>query len=159
MGLSTTTWQGLQELDPAHLATTNATNCTYLSNAGNVVNDITTFPATAGPIDNVGSIPAYTATGVSTSTGYYSPIDNHTNDPKSIRFASFNVADNIATLIRQDTVVSPVLMVIGLVYPNGTEEVLDSDWLARVANDQDYLIQTADSLVKNNMYPSRHRGG
>ena len=50
--------------------------------------------------------------------------------------------------------VSPVLMVIGLVYPNGTEEVLDSDWLARVANDQDYLIQTADSLVKNNMYPS-----
>jgi len=41
-------------------------------------------------------------------------------------------------MIRTDTNISPVIFVIGLNNNNG-EEPLDADWLARVANDKDYI--------------------
>ena len=142
-GLITTTFQGLQET--SYAATANDSGCSYPGNLANLPNDIPTFPANAGPVDNVGTIPAYTTTGVSTTSGYYPGFGQNTSNPKSVRYASFNVADNIATLIRTDTVISPVLFVIGLYYNNTLTEPLDSDWLARLANDQYYTIQNTDS--------------
>ena len=41
-------------------------------------------------------------------------------------------------MIRKDTNINPVIFVIGLNNNNG-EEPLDADWLARVANDKDYI--------------------
>ncbi|MGO9258082.1 MAG: vWA domain-containing protein [Bryobacteraceae bacterium] len=144
-GLITTTFQGLQET--SYVATANDTNCTYPGNLASLPNDIPQFPASAGPVDNVGSIPAYTTTGVPTQTqGYYTnAIGNSTLDPRSVRYAAFNVADNIATLIRTDTVIKPVIFVIGLYYTDQITEPLDNDWLARVANDEYYLTQGTDT--------------
>jgi hypothetical protein len=126
----------------------NSLLCSYTLGVTNLPNDIATFPNMAGPIDNVdGTIPAYTAAGVSTIAGYYPAPGNSTSNPRSVRYASFNVADNIATLIRQDTTISPVLFVIGLTYGNESTEPLDSDWLARVANDPTYTIQNSDAAA------------
>ena len=44
----------------------------------------------------------------------------------------------MATTIRQDTTIRPVLFVIGLNEPAGTGEPLDADFLARLANDPVY---------------------
>jgi Flp pilus assembly protein TadG len=156
-GLITTTFQGLQET--SYAATTNTTNCTYYNsssgiNLANLPNDIPLFPANAGPVDNVGTIPAYTTTGVPTTYGYYPIASKSTSSPLAVRYASFNVADQIATLIRTDTVISPVLFVIGLYYSNQLTEPLDSDWLARLANDPNYTIQTADSAVSDANSPT-----
>jgi hypothetical protein len=144
-GVISSTYQGVSEVS---FLDANSNGCSYASQAGspetNMPGDIPTFPNAAGPIDNVGSIPAYTTAGVSTIAGYYAAPGNNTSDPRSVRYAAFNVADNIATLIRTDTVISPVLFVIGLTYPGGSTEPLDSDWLARVANDPTYTIQTSD---------------
>ncbi|HTX37381.1 MAG TPA: vWA domain-containing protein [Bryobacteraceae bacterium] len=145
-GVISSTYQGSSEVN--YLGT-NSTGCSYATQVGNpetnLPNDIPTFPNLAGPIDNVdGTIPAYTAAGVSTIAGYYPSPGNSTSNPRSVRYAAFNVADNIATLIRQDTVINPVLFVIGLTYSDELTEPLDSDWLARVANDPTYTIQTSD---------------
>ena len=40
-----------------------------------------------------------------------------------------------------------MLFVIGLSYPDGLTEALDSDWLARVANDPDYVTVGVDPNV------------
>jgi hypothetical protein len=110
-----------------------------------------------GPVDNVGAIyntsyPYYTTPGSgiptqtgmpATTAGYYTPPDRSANSALSVRYASFNVADNMATLIRQDTTLSPMLFVIGLNYASGTE-ALDADWLARVANDPNYVTVGSD---------------
>lgn len=143
--------------------TTNPSGCSYTTGQtgqGNVTSDIPTIPAKAGPVDNVGSISTYTSPGVPTQTqGYYLNFGGGTNDPKSIRYAAFNVADNIATLIRQDTVIRPVLFVIGLYYTNNATEPLDNDWLARVANDPSYVIQTTDSDAKTTAGGSVYQSG
>jgi hypothetical protein len=60
-----------------------------------------------------------------------------------MRVAAYNVADNIATMIRSDTTFNPIIYVIGLNEP-GTEEPLNADWLARVANDPDYRTVGSD---------------
>jgi len=144
MGMEGQQYQGVPE--SGYTTTTNPTGCSYASGQSNVPSDIPTIPNNAGPIDNVGSISTYTAAGVPTQTqGYYIGFGNSTNNLKSIRYAAFNVADNIATLIRQDTVIKPVIFVIGLYYTNDLTEPLDSDWLARVANDQSYTIQNSDA--------------
>ena len=66
--------------------------------------------------------------------------------PSAVTLA-FNVADNIATLIRTDTTLKPMLFVIGLSYADGLTEALDSDWLARVANDPNYITVGVDPIV------------
>jgi len=146
-GVISSTYQGLLETAFLDL---NSSLCSYSLQLGspetNMPSDIPTFPSTAGPVDNVdGTIPAYSAAGVSTITGYYPNPGTSTTNPRSVRYAAFNVADNIATLIRQDTVIRPVLFVIGLTYSANNTEPLDSDWLARIANDPDYKIQNSDS--------------
>jgi hypothetical protein len=146
--------------------TTNPNGCSYTTGQtgqGNVPSDITTFPNYAGPIDNVGSISTYALPGVATQTGYYNNFGNSTNNPESVRYAAFNVADNIATLIRQDTVIKPVLFVVGLSYSNNGTEPLDSDWLARVANDPGYTVQNTDTdagtVAGGSVYQSTQTAG
>jgi Flp pilus assembly protein TadG len=162
IGISTSTYQGVPE---TNYVESNSSGCGYSGGAStSVETDIPTIPANAGPIDNVGSIPQYTTVGVPTQTqGYYLNFGNSTSDPKSIRYAAFNVADNIATLIRQDTVVKPVLFVIGLSYSGTLTEPLDSDWLARIANDPSYVIQTSDpdahTTAGNSVYQSGQTAG
>jgi Flp pilus assembly protein TadG len=132
----------------------NSAGCAYNSNEANIGSDFNnTFPASVGPVDNVGSGSGYPpglstkGTGISTQSGYYSNPGQNMQDPASGRYAAFNVADNIATLIRQDTTLKPMLFVIGLSYPDGLTEALDSDWLARVANDPNYITVGVDPIV------------
>jgi Flp pilus assembly protein TadG len=144
-GIISSTFQGVNETS---YLDANSAGCAYASNIQNAPSDIPNIPSNAGPIDNVdGTIPAYTAASASTLTGYYPNPGTSTLDPQSVRYAAFNVADNIATLIRQDTVINPVLFVIGLTYDNQITEPLDSDWLARLANDPTYTIQNSDSAA------------
>jgi hypothetical protein len=133
-----------------------SSGCHYYSNYNNVSDDFTggNFPTSVGPVDNVGSswVPNITAgTGFATQTGYYQSPSNtpgqSMDDPQSVRYAAFNVADNMAAKIRQDTTLKPMLFVIGLNYTVGTEEPLDADWLARVANDPNYVTVGTDTNV------------
>ncbi len=143
MGITSSTYQGVLETAYFDL---NSLLCSYVLGITNLPNDMPTFPKMAGPVDNVdGTIPAYTAAGVSTLSGYYPIASTSTANPKMVRYAAFNVADNIAKLIRQDTTINPVLFVIGLTYGNQSTEPLDSDWLARIANDPTYTIQNSDA--------------
>ncbi len=107
------------------------------------------IPTSVGPVDRVGSSwnPAYTnaaGTGISTQTGYYANPDTSMSNPRTMRYAAFNVADNMATLIRQDTTLNPMLFVIGLNYTNNATEPLDEDWLAHLANDPSYVTVGSD---------------
>ena len=98
-----------------------------------------------GPIDN----PDGAVTGAQTysTTGpYYVGEGQSVNDPRAVRYAAFNVADNMATAIRSDTSIHPVLFVIGLNESSG--EPLDSDWLARVANDPTYIDSNGHSVFQ-----------
>lgn len=147
--------------EPSNFASPHA-GCAFPSNAANITNDLTggNFPSTVGPVDNVGSSfnSAYTnaaGTGVPTQTGipitnagYYSNPGTSASNPRAVRYASFNVADNMATLIRKDTTISPMLFVIGLNYSDPSEEALDEDWLARVANDPNYITVGSDPTAK-----------
>ncbi|HTS47969.1 MAG TPA: Tad domain-containing protein [Bryobacteraceae bacterium] len=138
--------------ETSNLAASSA-GCAYNSNTANVANDFTSsaFPNSVGPVDNVGSGSGYppgfstAGTGLSTQTGYYSTGGNSMTNPKMGRYAAFNAADNLAKLIRQDTTLSPMLFVIGLHYSNTSTEPPDDDWLARVANDPNYVTVGSDS--------------
>jgi Flp pilus assembly protein TadG len=132
----------------------NSGSCAYNSNQANIGNDFSnTFPSSVGPVDNVGSGTGYPpgfstpGTGISTQSGYYPNPGQNMQDPASGRYAAFNVADNMAKLIRQDATLKPMLFVIGLSYPDGLTEALDSDWLARVANDPNYITVGIDPNV------------
>ena len=76
----------------------------------------------------------------------YRPEDRRTDNPRSIRFASFNAADNMATTIRKDRLLRPIVLVVGLNQPLAGGEPLDPAWLARVANDITYLDALNKSL-------------
>jgi len=152
-GLFPTQFVGVPET--SYLAA-NSTNC-YYGNPSNVWRDFnSTFPSLVGPVDRLNLNPAYTnaaGTGIPTQTGYYgspfppaSPGTSMTST-RAVRYAAFNVADNMATLIRQDTTLKPMIFVIGLNYSGTLEEPLDADWLARVANDPNYVTVGSDSTV------------
>jgi Flp pilus assembly protein TadG len=124
----------------------NSLGCVFsLLGASNVSSDISTFPALAGPVDNpdgaVSGQQKYSTTGP-----YYVGEGQNVNDPRAVRYAAFNVADNIATAIRTDTTLRPVVFVIGLNEASG--EPLDADWLARVANDPTYIDSTGNSVYQ-----------
>jgi hypothetical protein len=146
--------------------------CQYLSNQQNVSNDLSgqNFPSTVGPVDNVGasfnsSYPYYTTpgAGVPTQTGYYQAAASgnyqggnapgqSATDPQSVRYAAFNAASNMASYIRQDTTLSPMLFVIGLNYSDEVTEPLDADWLASLANDPNYVNVGSDTNVIGSGY-------
>ncbi|MGB9605902.1 MAG: hypothetical protein ACPL88_08500, partial [Bryobacteraceae bacterium] len=57
---------------------------------------------------------------------------------RAVRYAAYNVADNAAARIRNDTTLSPVIFTIGL---GGTSsEPIDDELLMRVANDRNSPI-------------------
>jgi len=142
------------------LATPNG-GCQFQTNSiQNVSSDLSSsnFPSTVGPIDNVGSsyntsYPYYTTpgTGIPTQTGYYQAPSNtpgqSATNPESVRYAAFNVAYNMATYIRQDTVLKPMIFVIGLNYADELTEPLDADFLAAIANDPNYTTVGSDTNV------------
>jgi Flp pilus assembly protein TadG len=117
----------------------NSTNCSFAGNTNNVSSDIPNFPSSvAPPDDNPLNLSFFTTQATNSDLTAFTGAGTTTSSPRAVRFASFNVADNIATMIRTDTNINPVIYVIGLNNNNG-EEPLDADWLARVANDIDYL--------------------
>lgn len=124
---------------------TNNTGCSFAGNPDNIQSDMSTFPNSVMPVDNPTVSPAVGP--FSTISGVYAAPGNSTNSPRSVRYAAFNVADNIATAIRQDTSIRPVLFVIGL--NESTGEPLDADWLARVANDPGYRDAGGNSVFQN----------
>ena len=114
----------------------NSSGCAYSSNILNITSDMSTFPANGGPIDNPdGSVT--NAQTYSTTGSYYTGEGQNINDPRAVRYAAFNVADNMAQAIRTDSTLHPIIFVIGLNETSG--EPLDADWLARVANDPTYI--------------------
>jgi Flp pilus assembly protein TadG len=118
---------------------TSSTGCAYASNLANLSSDITLIPATvAPPEDNALNRTFLTTRATNSDLLDFTGAGNSTVNQKAIRYSAFNVADNVATMIRTDTNISPVIFVIGLNNNNG-EEALDADWLARVANDKDYV--------------------
>jgi Flp pilus assembly protein TadG len=123
----------------------NSNGCAFNSNSNNMNLDINPFPNLAGPV----STPDGAIAGpnkYSTTTGYKPGEGTDTTDPRAIRYAAYNVADNIATMIRQDTAIRPTIFVIGL--NESTGEPLDADWLARVANDPSYRDASNNSVFQ-----------
>src|SRR6185437_10054433 len=124
---------------------TNSAGCFYNGAPNNLHKDLATFPATVGPVDN----PDGAVTGgqtYSTTGPFYVGEGQSVNDPRAVRYAAFNVADNMATAILSDTALHPVLFVIGLNESSG--EPLDADWLARVANDPTYIDSNGHSVFQ-----------
>jgi hypothetical protein len=109
--------------------------CHYAADQTTVTSDVATFPATDA-YNNSTTGPVYTGEGQNVS------------DPRAVRYASFNAADNQATTIRNDTTIRPVLFVIGLNEPPSGGEPLDADWLARVANDPNYKDVNGNSVFQ-----------
>jgi hypothetical protein len=118
-------------------AAPNSGGCYYNSNRNNMYKDITDFPLSVVPPDDNALGLSFLSTSATTMTRFIGQ-GTRTDNPRAVRYASFNVADNVATMIRSDTTINPVIFVIGLNNNNG-EEALDADWLARVANDKDYI--------------------
>jgi hypothetical protein len=121
----------------------NSNGCKYKvdNNATEVAQDIATIPNNIGPVDHTTGTHVPSVTSFPSTTGYYSGGGSSVSNAVAVRYAAFNYADNVATAIRQDGTLMPVIYCIGLnfntaLYPD--EEPLDADWLARVANDPNY---------------------
>ncbi len=151
-GLIASTYQGTE----TSYLPSGSSGCAYAASGGgqfaynlaNVSSDFSSaFHASVGPVDRLSSNSSYhnsAGTGISTQSGYYTSPGTSMADPRSGRYAAFNYADNIATLIRQDTNLKPMMFVIGLNYTDQVTEPLDADWLARLANDPNYVTVGSD---------------
>ena len=130
--------------------TANSTGCAYETNLANMSQDLTTtFPASvAPPDDNALGRTFFTTNAINNDLPNFVGAGQNPADQRAIRYASFNVADNVATMIRTDTNINPVIFVIGLNNNNG-EETLDADWLARVANDKDYITAAGSHVYQS----------
>lgn len=123
--------------------------CHYYADGGQSIpgmdlyRDAPTFPTTDA-YGNLTTGPVYQGEGQSTS------------DPRAIRYASFNAADNMATTIRTDTALRPVLFVIGLNEPPAGGEPLDADWLARLANDPSYRDSLGNPVYQTGQTPGAY---
>jgi von Willebrand factor type A domain len=105
---------------------------------------------------DVPSFPETDAYGNSTTGPVYPVDDRGTSNPRAVRFASFNAADNMATAIRSDQVLHPTLLVVGIHQPLPGEESLDSAWLARVSNDIAYLDSSGKLIFQTQQTPGRY---
>lgn len=117
---------------------TNSVGCRYASDPAAINQDISTFV----------TFPTTDSYGNSVTGPIYYGEGQSMSNPRAVRFAAFNAADNQATKIRQDTALRPVLFVIGLNEPPAGGEPLDADWLARVANDPLYKDSFGNSVVQ-----------
>ena len=115
--------------------------CHYYSDSGQAIPGVDLWK-------DVASFPTTDANGNSTTGPIYQGGGQSLSDPQSVRYASFNAADNVATTIRNDTTIRPVLFVIGLNEPPAGGEPLDADWLARVANDPSYTDVNGNSVFQ-----------
>jgi len=95
---------------------------------------------------DVPNFPTTDKYGNSTTGPYFTGEGTSTSNPRAVRYAAVNAADNMATKIRTDTTIRPVLFVIGLNEDKG--EPLDADWLARVANDPIYTTSLGSSVYQ-----------
>lgn len=100
----------------------NSAGCKFADGGRNFHADAPEFPATD-------------AYGNSTTGPVYAVDERSTASPRAVRYAAINAADNMATTIRKDMALRPVLMVIGLNQPAVAGEPLDAAWLMRIAND------------------------
>lgn len=123
----------------------NKKNCAFEDDPNDMNLDINPFPGMAGPVSTPDG-PIGNPNKYSTTTGYKVGEGSSTTNPRAIRYAAYNVADNIATMIRQDTTLRPIIFVIGL--NESTGEPLDKDWLARVANDPSYRDTNGHSIFQ-----------
>jgi hypothetical protein len=128
----------------------NSSGCTYNTTPSSVNSDVTAIPSTIGPITNITGTNVPYQTTFSSTTGYFSNPSPVVSSPTNVRYAAFNYADNVAKAIRTDTTYTPVIYCVGLNFNTATypdEEPLDADFLARLANDQDYKSATAPNGV------------
>jgi hypothetical protein len=119
------------------------TNCTFPTTPSSVNTDITTIPTIIGPQDHTTGTLRPGTTTFNAATGYYSAGTDATNSV-NIRYSAFNYAYNVAQAIRQDTTLTPVIYCVGLnfnttQYPS--EEPLEADYLATLANDPSYVTK------------------
>lgn len=145
-GLISSTYQGTE----TSYLPSGSNGCAYYSNLNNASSDFSSFPSSVGPVDRLSYNTSYhnsAGTGISVQTGYYPNASTSMTNPEAGRYAAFNYADNIATLIRQDTNLKPMIFVVGLNYSDQLTEPLDADWLARVANDPNYVTVGSDPTV------------
>jgi hypothetical protein len=134
--------------------------CTFPGTPSSVNTDITTIPTIIGPQDHTtGTLKPGTTT-FNASPGYYSAGNDATNSV-NVRYTAINYAYNVAQAIRQDTSLAPVIYCIGLnfdtsLYPS--EEPLEADYLATLANDPNYVTKgTVGSIYAANQ--SVYRAG
>jgi Flp pilus assembly protein TadG len=121
----------------------NPAGCSFASSFTNIPSDVATFPGAD-------------IHGNDLTSGYYLSPGSNMNNPQSLRYSSFNAADNQATKIRQDTTLRPVLFVIGLNEPVAGGEQLDADWLARVANDPNYKDSLGNPVFQTGQTPGMY---
>jgi len=168
---------------PYPYGTTGDNGCSYYTSSGDTTVEATVdadlnaggtlgnFPTSGGPVDNVGvaSNASYTSqgggvgTGVNTTQtgtcGYYALPNYSSNSPEAVRYAAFNVADCMAYMIHHDTTMQPIIFGAGLNYNDGATEPIDSDFIARIANDPNYLAKgTGPLTVGTHVYTSGTMG-
>ena len=139
-GVHATTWGGAA--GEATMAA-NLGGCAMSADAMQMPLDITDFPPPTG-------------TENSRTGPYYQGEGTRTDDPRAVRYAAFNAAYNMATTIRQDTTIRPVLFVIGLNEPPAAGEPLDADFLVRLANDPVYTDVNGISVYQQGQTPGKY---
>lgn len=131
----------------------NSSGCAYASSTGNVGSDIPAIPDPVGPATNTTGTHVPNTTTFSSTTGYFTGGGTNisgsgSNPALSVRYAAFNYAYNVAQAIQKDTTYAPVIYCVGLNFDTTkytTEEPLDADFLATVANDPSYVSQGIDA--------------
>jgi hypothetical protein len=137
-----------------------ATNCSYASSVGNFA-DLAPLPNMVGPVTNTTGLHAPYQTTFSSTVGYSRTVPVNGLNPNSatdVRWSAYNYADNVATAIRTDPTYQPVIYAVGLNFDTASfpsEEPLDKNWLARVANDFNYR----DSITGLRVYQSNQTQG
>ena len=134
----------------ASTVASNSSGCTYASSPSSVNSDVTAIPSLVGPVTNITGANVPYQTTFSSTSGYLSNPSPLVSNSNNVRYAAFNYADNVAKAIRTDTTYTPVIYCVGLNFDPATfpdEEPLDSDFLARLANDPSYTSTTSPSGV------------
>jgi len=143
MGLFRSDWAGFE------LALVEGSGCHYYDDVPQPVPGASFYK-------DVLSFPDTDAYGNSTTGPVYPLEDRSTSNPRAVRFAAFNAADNMATTIRGDRVLRPTLLVVGIHQPLPTEESLDPAWLARVSNDIAYLDSSGKLIFQTQQSPGTY---
>jgi len=145
LGIFQGLWAGMAGSTDMQLITStanggNPAGCAFASTVTNIPSDVATFPNND-------------IHGNDLTTGYYLAPGTSMNDPRSLRYSSFNAAFNQAKTIRRDTTLRPTLFVIGLNEPAVAGEPLDADYLATLANDPNYKDSLGNPVYQSGQTP------